>query len=232
MDVPALLATADRIAAKSSADGWSDPAASLDLVAAAGVPVTAGHLVPVGAAVAEIVRVVGEHGPVAVKAVTDGLLHKAAEGGVHLGVVDDGGARAAVTALVDRFGDRLRGVFVQPMVELGAEWLVGVRGDARFGPLVVCGPGGSATEAGSGHRVRLCPLTESDVADLVAGADRPHELADVVRRVARLAELVPSVRELDLNPVVIGATGVSAVDARVRLVPTAATDPLVRGWPG
>ncbi|OLR94451.1 bifunctional acetate--CoA ligase family protein/GNAT family N-acetyltransferase [Actinokineospora bangkokensis] len=227
LDDAAVLAAYDRTT--TGDDGWVDPQQSLELLASLGVPTAAGRTVAPADAVAEIARAVAEHGPVAVKAVTGGLLHKSAAGGVHLGVTDGIGP---VASLVGTFGDRLTGVFVQPMVAEGGEWLVGVRGDPRFGPLVVCGPGGNSAGSAPGHRVRLCPLTEADVADLVAGSDDPIALAEVVRRIAYLAELVPAVRELDINPVIVRPGSTVAVDARVRLVPLAVQDPLLRALPG
>ena len=47
-------------------------------------------------------------------------------------------------------------------------------------------------------------------------------------RVAHLAANVPEVAELDLNPVIVSATGAVAVDVKVRLQPASSDDPLVR----
>src|SRR5262249_49912619 len=82
--------------------------------------------------------------PVAVKAEATGVLHKSQAGGVLLGLRDEAQVRAAVETLAARFGPDLTGVLVQPMVEPGRELLVGVHGDATFGPLVVLGVGGGA----------------------------------------------------------------------------------------
>ena len=44
-------------------------------------------------------------------------------------------------------------------------------------------------------------------------------LLDVLHRVALMADLVPEIAELDLNPVIAGPTGAVAVDIRMRLAP-------------
>jgi len=53
-------------------------------------------------------------------------------------------------------------------------------------------------------------------------------LADVLMRVSRLADDLPEVAELELNPVIARRNGVQAVDARVRVAPAAPRDPFLR----
>ena len=54
-------------------------------------------------------------------------------------------------------------------------------------------------------------------------------LEDLLLRLGRLAEDLPEVAELDLNPVLAGPDGVVAVDAKLRLAPVGAEpDPLLR----
>jgi acyl-CoA synthetase (NDP forming) len=55
-----------------------------------------------------------------------------------------------------------------------------------------------------------------------------NALADVLLRISRLADEVPEIAELDLNPVIARQDGVSTVDARIRLVPAEPTDPFLR----
>jgi acyl-CoA synthetase (NDP forming) len=78
---------------------------------------------------------------------------------------------------------------------------------------------------------RIAPLTDVDAEELVstgkagrlvggfrgAPAADAAALADLLHRLARLAEDLPQVTELDLNPVIALATGCVAVDARVRV---------------
>jgi acyl-CoA synthetase (NDP forming) len=117
------------------------------------------------------------------------------------------------------------------MVAGGAELLAGVVQDPTFGPLVAFGPGGIFAELIGEAQFRIAPLTLADAEDLVStgkagtlvGGFRgkpPADagaLVDLVLRLARLAEDVPEVAELDLNPVLGLPDGCVVVDARVRV---------------
>jgi acyl-CoA synthetase (NDP forming) len=117
------------------------------------------------------------------------------------------------------------------MISDGVELLAGVVQDPVFGPLVAFGPGGVMAELIGGAEFRIAPLTDVDAEELVDGGKagrlvrgfrgaRPADraaLVDLVQRLSRLAEDMPEVAELDLNPVIGLPSGCVAVDARVRL---------------
>jgi acyl-CoA synthetase (NDP forming) len=139
---------------------------------------------------------------------------------------------SAASAAAERIGGP---VLVQPLVRGGVELLAGVVQDPTFGPLVGLGVGGTLAELIGETSYRLAPLTDVDAEELVAGgkvgrlvagfrgappADRAA-VADLLHRLGRLAEDVPEVAELDLNPVLAREDGCVAVDARVRVAPPA-----------
>jgi acyl-CoA synthetase (NDP forming) len=98
--------------------------------------------------------------------------------------------------------------------------VVAVTGDDVFGPLVMLGPGGAAAEV-LGYSARLAPLTSTDADTLISSArccDVPG-LRDLLLRVCRLAEDLPEITDLDLNPVIAGTDGVYVTDARIRSHP-------------
>lgn len=109
--------------------------------------------------------------------------------------------------------------------------LVGAVNDAEFGPVVGVAPGGGLGWAGPipGDAVfRLAPLTDVDAEELVDGpqalraalAGGDHDAAglrDVVLRLAALADALPELAEAELDPVLVGAHGVTVGGARVRL---------------
>jgi acyl-CoA synthetase (NDP forming) len=114
-----------------------------------------------------------------------------------------------------------------------------------FGPVVVFGLGGVATEVLGDHAARLAPLTDADADDLIhsiraapallgnggqSGADL-GALRDTLLRVSRLADDVPEVAELDLNPVIARPDGVTVVDARIHVSSHRPADPFVRQLP-
>ena len=198
-----------------------------ELFDAYGIP-----LVPerVAATVDDAVEAARELGfPVVVKTAAAGA-HKTETGGIALDLDDEEDVRAAV----ERIGPP---VLVQPMVQGGVELLAGVVEDPVFGPLVAFGPGGVFTELIGEAQFRLAPLSRTDAEDLVltgkAGrlvprlprqaGRRRRCLIDLVLRLARLADDVPEVAELDLNPVIGLPDGCVAVDARVRVAPSSAS---------
>jgi acyl-CoA synthetase (NDP forming)/GNAT superfamily N-acetyltransferase len=124
----------------------------------------------------------------------------------------------------------------------GTEVRIGVTHDRVFGPLVVFGLGGAANEVLADHAARLTPLTDTDADALIrsvrsaplllghrgspaADLDRLREL---LLRVSRLADDLPEVTDLDLNPVIAKPHGVFAVDARIKVAPCPPQDPFLR----
>jgi acyl-CoA synthetase (NDP forming) len=211
---------AEAVVAAAHAE-WLDPARTRALLGAYGIP-----LVPeqTAAGADEAVAAAEEIGyPVVVKTAAAGA-HKTETGGVELDVADE----AAVREAVGRIGAP---VLVQRYLRGGTELLAGVVQDPVFGPLVAFGPGGVFAELIGDAAFRLAPLTDVDAEELVTGgkagrlvagfrgapAADAAALSDLVHRLGRLAEDVPEVCELDLNPVIAGPSGCVAVDARVRL---------------
>src|SRR5712691_1751743 len=107
-----------------------------------------------------------------------------------------------------RFAGRLAGVLVEPMITGGIETIAGVVQEPVFGPVVVFGLGGVATDVLDDRVARLAPLTNADADDL------------------------PQVAELDLNPVIVRPDGVVAVDTRIRVTSHRLADPFLRLLPG
>jgi acyl-CoA synthetase (NDP forming) len=105
--------------------------------------------------------------------------------------------------------------------------------------VVVFGLGGVATEVLGDHVARLAPLTDADADDLINSIRAAPALRDVdtaalrdaLLRVSRLADDLPQVAELDLNPVIARPDGVIAVDARIRVTSHRLADPFLRKLP-
>ncbi len=181
-------------------------------------------------------------GAFALKADVAGLVHKSDAGAVLLGLRTEAEVRRGYAELAARFGQALRQVLVQPMITDGVEVLIGVVHEPVFGPLVVFGLGGVATDVLGDHTARLTPLTDVDADAMIRGiraAPLLHghrgsppadvrSLAGLLLRVSRLADEIPEVAELDLNPVIARPDGAVAVDARIRLIRAEPQDPFLR----
>jgi acyl-CoA synthetase (NDP forming) len=126
-----------------------------------------------------------------------------------------------------------------PTTTGGVEVIVSVIDDHMFGSLVVLGIGGKATED---HAARLTPLTDTDADKLIRSIrpalllpghrDSPSAdlgaLRELLLRVSKLAEDLPEVTELDLDPVIARPNGVFVVHARVTVAPYEPQDPFLR----
>ena len=212
--------------------GWLAPREVGDLLDCYGVPLVRWRLA--GSPAEAAAAAAGLAGPVALKAYGPGLVHKTEAGAVALGLADPDAVRAAARAMAERLeamGLRPDGFLVQPMAKDSVEMIVGVVQDPSFGPVVACGAGGTAVELLKDVRVGLAPLTESDADAMIRGLrtfpllqgyrGRPPAdvaaLRELLLRVAALADDLPEVVELDLNPVLAGADGARVLDARVRV---------------
>jgi acetyl coenzyme A synthetase (ADP forming)-like protein len=217
----------------SANDVWLAPPQVRELLGAYGIPVVDERL---AASADEAFAASGELGlPVVVKSAVPGA-HKTETGGIALDLATEDDVREAV----ERIG---LPVVVQPMISGGAELLAGVVQDPTFGPLVAFGPGGVFAELIGEAQFRIAPLTLADAEDLVStgkagrlvagfrGKPTADEaaLVELVLRLARLAEDVPEIAELDLNPVLGLPDRCVAVDARVRVRPVERT-PLAKTW--
>ncbi|GGS26276.1 acyl-CoA synthetase [Streptomyces aureoverticillatus] len=187
-------------------------------------------------------RLKGPDGLVVLKAHWPGLLHKSQEHALHLDLRGDAQVRAAYRDFEVRFGHLMTGVVVQPLAPRGVELFAGVVQDEIFGPLVLFGHGGTATEVLADHAARLAPLTDHDVHELITsprcapllfggGGDGPVDLGGVEQlllRLSRLASDLPQLAEADLNPVLARPERITALDVRVRVLPRRAQDPYLR----
>ena len=157
------------------------------------------------------------------KAEAEGLVHRTGTGGVRVDLRTPREVAEGYRMLVAGSGLRLQRVLVQPMLEGGVEVMIGVAQEPVFGPLVVFGSGDAATEVPGDHVTRLTPLTDADAEEMIhavhatplLAGDRgtppvdTAALADALLRVSRLADDLPEVSELDLNPVIARPDGVS-----------------------
>ena len=226
--------------AEHPAGGWLEPNQVTELLGCFSLPFIGGEQVRDADAAVLVASRFGF--PVAVKAIAADVLHKSRAGGVLLGLRDAAEVRTAVASLGERFGSALTGVLVQPMVEPGRELLVGIRGDATFGPLVVLAVGGVDTDLVADRAARLVPLTDIDATELIDSlrvspalfGDKATEpldtpgLVDLLLRIGRLADALPEIAEVDLNPVVLTASSCVAIDARIRVEPAQTADPYLR----
>lgn len=167
---------------------------------------------------------------VALKGMVADVAHKTERGLVRLGL-----SGAAVTEAAEEMKRRepgIEGFLVQAMAEPGFEMLVGVTSDVHVGPAVVVGFGGIFAEAMGPPAVEVAPLNTRIAEEMLARIDpkgllsgyrtgKRYDRAGLVSLLVALGHLAHDhrgrVREIDLNPVIVSASGAGAVDALVRL---------------
>ncbi|GAA4473904.1 bifunctional acetate--CoA ligase family protein/GNAT family N-acetyltransferase [Phytohabitans houttuyneae] len=228
-------------AALADGGGWQPYPRIAALLGMYGIPVLASEQVCGEREAAAAAAAAGY--PVVLKAADPDLVHKSDIGAVHIGLADADAVRTAYRAIGAALGRTDPPVLVQAMAHGQAELVAGVVHDPLFGSLVMLGLGGVHTDLLGDRVFRLVPMTSQDAgqmwrslraARLLTGyrGAPPVDTAaveDLVLRLGRLAEDIPEIAELDLNPVLVGADGAVAVDAKLRLARVdAEPDPMLR----
>jgi acetyl coenzyme A synthetase (ADP forming)-like protein len=207
--------------------GWLEPDEVWEMLHAYGLPVLRQRTVKTAREAEASAKEFG--GRVALKGIAPGLVHKTDAGAVALDL-DPAEVRAKAEDMAKRIPS-LDGFLVQQMARPGAEMIVGVAHDPQFGPVVACGAGGVMVELIRDVSVRLTPLSREDAGAMIRelktfpllegyrGSPRRDIIAleDVILRVGALVDDIPSIAELDLNPVFVHESGATIVDARIRV---------------
>lgn len=215
-------------------DGWLPTEAVFSLLAAYGIKCIAtrfaGDLDTAIAAADELGY------PVALKLNSATITHKTEAGGVVLNIHSPVELKEAYHRMMDRLAAASRstevsGVTVQKMAGDGVELIAGITHDKTFGPLILFGLGGTYTELFKDRVVRIQPLTDFDAWEMVRSvkafkllegfrgglpADIPA-VEELLLRLSAMAEDLPRIKELDLNPLRAFAVGegYTVVDARI-----------------
>ena len=211
--------------------GWLELEDAAELLDSCGVPVLATRAANNAEEAVEVAESIGF--PVVLKARSGSLVHKSDVGGVALGLENGDAVRDAYLSMASRLGEHMGGAVLQPMTPAGVEAIIGIAVDPNFGPVVMAGLGGVMTDLLGDHAFAVPPFNpgtaESMIRSLRAAAlldgyrgspkvDREALIA-VLESIAKVAELVPELVELDLNPVVVTANGALVVDCKARLAP-------------
>jgi acetyltransferase len=204
------------------------------LLAAFHIPVTKTILTR---SASEAILVANQLGyPVALKIDSPDISHKSDVHGVALNLLNAAAVRDTwqdMMATVARLRPdaHINGVTIQNMSGKlqGRELYIGVSTDEPFGPVISFGAGGTMIELIADRAVELPPLNQFLAHRLIdrvrsaetlgtwrgaPPADR-EALEQVLLRVSEMVCALPQLREMDINPIIVDATGALAVDARI-----------------
>lgn len=167
--------------------------------------------------------------PVAVKTTDDQRRHRIDLGGIRLDVSDAQELANDVAEMLPQHEE----LVVQSMADAGVSCVVRATVDPLLGPVISFGLSGDAIELLGDVAHRIPPLTGRDVAELVRSVKASPRLfgyrglpamdvaalEDLVMRVGVLADDLPEVHSLELNPVIVSEHGVSVLSARAVVGP-------------
>lgn len=173
--------------------------------------------------------------PVAMKVLSDDILHKTDVGCVVLNVTDVDGMQAAYDTIMANAaknapGAWVQGVLAEQMLPKGFEVLLGVSTDPQFGHVIMAGLGGVLVELLHAVSLRVLPITRQDAEDMIDETPlakacqglrgqqyRREVIVEALMCLSRLVEEHPEITEVDINPLMLYGDGrpATAVDAMV-----------------
>jgi len=178
--------------------------------------------------------------PVAMKIASPDVIHKSDVGGVKLNLASASAVRDAFDLMMMRIQKKmpqadLTGVYLEAMCEKGREVILGMTRDPQFGPMLMFGLGGIFVEVMKDVTFHIAPITSDEAMQmlestksfaLLKGARGQAAvdllaIADALQRISQLVTDFPEIKEMDINPFMVGGIGSPSVaaDARITLSP-------------
>jgi acetyltransferase len=176
--------------------------------------------------------------PVAMKIVSQDIIHKSDAGGVVINLADGVAVRDAYDLMMMRIERQmpdagLEGVYIEEMAPKGREVILGMNRDPQFGPMMMFGLGGIFVEVMKDVAFHLAPITKEEAMQMLE-ATRSYELlrgargqaavdldaiAEGLQYISQLVTDFPQITEMDINPFIVGPVGTQAkvADARITL---------------
>ncbi len=176
--------------------------------------------------------------PVAMKVMSADVVHKYDAGGVLLNISGEEEAGAAWDRIHQNVKKavpqaRIDGVLCEQMAPKGVEVILGATRDARFGPLLMFGLGGTFVEVLKDVSFRLAPMWRISAERMIrqirafkiltgVRGNPPSDLEAIEETLLRLSAMVcahPEISELDVNPLIVHpkGQGCSVADSRIML---------------
>ena len=210
--------------------------ASKEILEAYGFAIPKASVATTSEQAANIARQLGF--PVVLKIWSPQIVHKTDVGGVKLGLESPEEVMDVFDLMMYRIPKKLPdaevlGVLVQEMVKRGKEVILGMKREPQFGPLMMFGMGGTMVEVLKDVSFYLAPLTASEAKQMLVNTKtyqmlsgvRGQEGVDIetiaegLQRLSQLVTEFPQIKEVDINPYIVGPKGTTAiaVDARMTL---------------
>lgn len=171
--------------------------------------------------------------PVVMKVSSPQIIHKTESGGIILNVQNEGEVSAAYKKIsknvkASQGKATIEGIIVQKQIQ-GKEVIIGSKIDPSFGPVIMFGLGGIFVEVLQDVAFRLVPIEKKDAEEMIreikgypvlAGirGEKPVNIKKIEELLLAISSLVqknPSIKELDINPVLVNEKEALPVDVRI-----------------
>lgn len=153
--------------------------------------------------------------PCVLKTDEPAIIHRWDKKAVILGIKNEKELKRSFESI--RKSTKAERFLVQPMVSSGLEMIIGLKGDRTFGPVLVCGLGGTYAELFKDRVIFISPKSEHEVVEklsqlrifpLLQGfrGEKGYplrEIAKIILSLQKIAVDFPEIREIDINPLVI-----------------------------
>ena len=173
--------------------------------------------------------------PVVMKGCSPEITHKTEKGLIRTDIRDDKEALDTFNDIMSGMNGSHGSILIQEMIKGKRELVIGLIRDPQFGPCVMFGLGGIFTEILKDVSFRLAPLEKRDALEMMDEI-KAHKILDAVRgmepvdrellsemliNVGRIGVENDTIKEIDINPVIISGSRPVAVDALIVLQPNA-----------
>lgn len=204
---------------------------SKELLRAYKIPVTREIVVNDHKGFVEAIQEIGY--PLVIKGCSPDLTHKTEQGLVKVDVRNEKEAHDLFQEIMSNMQGPKRAILVQEMIKGDRELMVGMTRDSQFGPCVMFGLGGIFTEILKDISFRVAPINKRDATEMIQEI-KAHKilgeirgmpaadlelLTDILIKVGEIGLENETIKEMDINPVILSGSRPVAVDALVVLNP-------------
>lgn len=198
-----------------------------DILAAYGIPAADWRIANNSEQAAKAATEIGF--PVVVKADAEAIVHKSDTGGVVVNLKDSDSVHSAVEDMGKRLEAEGLRFFIQKYLPDGREIIIGAKAEEGLGHLIMFGIGGIYVEIMKDVVFKLSPVTAVEAQEMLSsiqaapllkgvrgekGVDE-EGIVEIIQRLSQLVNELPTIQEMDLNPVIAYEDRVFVVDARI-----------------
>ena len=219
-----------------------DEATAKSILAKAGLHVPPFHQLPIANAISKKIDCIDWAYPVAAKICSSDICHKTEIRGVQLNISSESELTTAITSIINNVEHhapdaRLNGILIESMINNAIlELMASLRRDPQFGLVLTIASGGVMTEILQDASTVLVPaddisllaaLDSLRIAPLFDGfrggqAASRTAVLDQIKGLVSLMKASPDIKEIEINPIMVGKDYACCADALINISSTEA----------